>query len=115
MARPAAGAMSALATRKIAGPMPASASRPLTSVTVSVATATESCATPLTMAIDADSRNVLRRIGRRSIGVEAGSKRLPRVWATGAAGTITLSEGHGRRKLHKGAFARGTLRYEVVT
>ena len=64
IAHPAGRAVSADAVRKIAGPSPSSASKPVTSTKVREETAATSCSTAEFTAIVAASRIVLRRIGR---------------------------------------------------
>jgi hypothetical protein len=66
IARPAGTAVSADATRKIAGPSPSRPSTPVTSTNVSDETAATSWSTAEYTAIVAASSSVLRRIGRVS-------------------------------------------------
>ena len=66
--QPAGGsAASAPAVRKIAGPRPRIPSIPVTSTSVTVATATASWTIPESDVSVAASRNVLRRTGKRSV------------------------------------------------
>ena len=65
--RPAGSAARAPAVRKIAGPSPRIPSIPVTSTSVTVATATASCTMPESDVSVAASRIVLRRIGKLSI------------------------------------------------
>src|SRR4051794_16096440 len=88
MARPAGSAASAPEASTIAGPSPSSPLTPSTLTSVSDATAADSWSVPEFAASDAESRIVLRRIGRSSrVGTMRQANRVSDLPAAGLRGT----------------------------